>query len=321
MSRKNSKLVIVGVGNVGSAVLNCALSLNLASEIAVIDIKDKKAYGEALDSSHALPYSLGSNVNIHSGGFAECSDADVIIIAAGPSILPEEACKDRLALAGKNVAVMKEVMTSIVRYTKEAVIIMITNPLDIMVYYAQNFFGYPKNKIFGTGTTLETARFKSIIANHYGLDPKNVHGYILGEHGNSAFAAWSLVSIAGLPAGKLDEYFPAGQPLDRDKTAAGVIDIAYDVLNSKGWTNSGIAMAACRIARSVIFNERSIFPVSTTLEGEYGLTDVALSLPCVVGAEGIRRRLEVPLAGDELDKLKASASHLKNVIQAVELRK
>lgn len=321
MSRKNSKLVIVGVGNVGSAVLNCALSLNLASEIAVIDIKDKKAYGEALDSSHALPYSPGSNVNIHSGDFAECSDADVIIIAAGPSILPEEACKDRLALAGKNVAVMKEVMTSIVRYTKEAVIIMITNPLDIMVYYAQNFFGYPKNKIFGTGTTLETARFKSIIANHYGLDPKNVHGYILGEHGNSAFAAWSLVSIAGLPAGKLDEYFPAGQPLDRDKTAAGVIDIAYDVLNSKGWTNSGIAMAACRIARSVIFNERSIFPVSTTLEGEYGLTDVALSLPCVVGAEGIRRRLEVPLAGDELDKLKASASHLKNVIQSVGLRK
>lgn len=321
MSRKNSKLVIVGVGNVGSAVLNCALSLNLASEIAVIDIKDKKAYGEALDSSHALPYSLGSNVNIHSGGFAECSDADVIIIAAGPSILPEEACKDRLALAGKNVAVMKEVMTSIVRYTKEAVIIMITNPLDIMVYYAQNFFGYPKNKIFGTGTTLETARFKSIIANHYGLDPKNVHGYILGEHGNSAFAAWSLVSIAGLPAGKLDEYFPSDQPLDWNKTAAGVIDIAYDVLNSKGWTNSGIAMAACRIARSVIFNERSIFPVSTTLEGEYGLTDVALSLPCVVGGEGIRRRLAVPLADDELEKLKASATHLKNVLQSVGLTK
>lgn len=318
---KSNKLVIVGVGNVGSAVLNCALSLGLASEIAIIDIKEKKARGEALDSSHALPYALHPNVNIRAGTFAECTDAAVIIIAAGPSILPEEASKDRLALASKNIAVMKDVMTSISQYTKEAVIIMITNPLDIMVYYAQNFFGYPKNKILGTGTTLETARFKQIIAQHYDLDPKDVHGYILGEHGNSAFAAWSLVNIAAIPAARFKEYFPADQPLDLNETAAQVIDVAYDVLNSKGWTNSGIAMAACRIARAVLFNERSIFPVSTTLEGEYGLTGVALSLPCVVAAEGVKQRLEVPLADDEAAKLTASAANLKNVLKSVGLAK
>ncbi|QJW48105.1 L-lactate dehydrogenase [bacterium BFN5] len=320
MSVKKNKLVIVGVGNVGSAVLNCALSLNLASEIAVIDILEKKAHGEALDSNHALPFSIRPNVDIHAGTFEECENASVIIIAAGPSILPGE-CMDRLVLAGRNVEVMKEVMTSITQYTKDAIIIMITNPLDVMVYYAQNFFGYPKNKIFGTGTTLETARFRKIIADQYDLDPKEIHGYILGEHGNSAFAAWSLLSIAGLSSDKLDEYFSHATPLDRDKTAAEVIHTAYDVLTSKGWTNSGIAMAACRIARAVLYNERSIFPVSTTLEGEYGLTNVALSLPCIVSSEGISRRLEVPLAEDELTKLKKSAESLTAVLQSVGLAK
>lgn len=318
MSVKKNKLVIVGVGNVGSAVLNCALSLNLAPEIAVVDIREPKAHGEALDSSHAAPYALFPNIRIRAGAYDECRDASVIIIAAGPSILPGEP-GDRLSLAGKNVAVMKNVMTSITRYTKEAVIIMITNPLDIMVYYAQNFFDYPRHKLFGTGTTLETARFKRIIADHYQIDPKDVHGYILGEHGNSAFAAWSLLNIAGLPAGKLDEFFAPAKPLDREKAAAEVINVAYDVLKSKGWTNSGIAMAACRIARAVLFNEQSVFPVSTTLEGEYGLHNVALSLPCVVGAEGISRRLAVPLTEDELSKLKNSAASLAKVIDSVGL--
>ncbi len=319
MSKMKTKLVIIGVGNVGSAVLNCALSLDLASEIAVVDILEKKAYGEALDANHALSYSPRPNVHVHAGTYQECQDADVIIIAAGPSVLPGEPM-DRLTLAGRNIAVMKDVMTSITQYTREAVIIMITNPLDVMVYYAQNFFGYPKNKLFGTGTTLETARFRKILADKYQLDPKNVHGYILGEHGNSAFAAWSLVSIAGLPSDRLDEYFCPAEPLDRDKTAAQVVQVAYDVLNAKGWTNSGIAMAACRIARAVLFNEHSIFPVSATLDGEYGLTQVALSLPCVVSSEGIDRRLEVPLSQAEIEKLQASAKNLAAVLQSVGLR-
>lgn len=320
MNSPKNKLVIVGVGHVGSAVLNCALSFNLASEIAVIDIIDKKAQGEALDSIHSLPFSTGSNVNIHAGNFEECKDANVIIIAAGPSILPGEI-PDRLTLASKNVAVMKEVMTSITQYTKDAVIIMITNPLDIMVYYAENFFGYPKNKIFGTGTTLETARFRSIIANKYRVDPKNVHGYMLGEHGNSAFAAWSLVNIAGVSYDQLDEYFQPNEPLDLEKIAAHVISVAYDVLNFKGCTNSGIAMAACRLARAVLFNERSIFPVSTTLQGEYGLHNVALSLPCLITQEGIERRIEVPLLDKEVANLQFSAQSISNVMKSVGLVK
>ena len=320
MNIVKNKLVIVGVGHVGSAVLNCALSFNMVSEIAVIDINDKKAQGEALDSNHAIPFSTDSNVNIHAGTFEECKDAKVIIIAAGPSIMPGEI-PDRLTLAGRNVEVMKDVMTSITQYTKDAIIIMITNPLDIMVYYAENFFGYPKNKIFGTGTTLETARFRSIIANKYNVDPKNVHGYMLGEHGNSAFAAWSLVNIAGVSYDKLDEYFQPNEPLDLEKTAANVISVAYDVLNFKGCTNSGIAMAACRLARAVLFNERSIFPVSTTLQGEYGLHNVALSLPCLITQEGIERRIEVSLSDKEAEKLQYSAQSITNVMKSVGLVK
>lgn len=320
MNAKKSKLVIVGMGHVGSAVLNCALSFNLASEIAVIDIIEKKALGEALDSSHATPFSAGPNVNIHAGTYEDCKDAKVIIIAAGPSILPGETA-DRLTLAGRNVEVMKDVMTSITHHTKEAVIIMITNPLDIMVYYAENFFGYPKNKIFGTGTTLETARFRSIVANHYHVDPKNVHGYMLGEHGNSAFPAWSLVNIAGVSSDKLDENFHPQESLDCEETAAKVISVAYDVLNFKGCTNSGIATCACRLARAVIFNERSIFPVSTTLEGEYGIHNVALSIPCLISEQGIENRIEISLSDDEISKLKNSAQSISNVMKSVGLVK
>ncbi|MEN6412338.1 MAG: L-lactate dehydrogenase [Veillonellales bacterium] len=313
-----NKLVIVGAGHVGSAVLNCALSFNLADEIAVIDIIDEKARGEALDASHGTPFPYSTNVNIHAGDFAECKAANVIIIAAGPSIIPGETM-DRLILADRNVKVMKDVMTSITQYTRDAVIIMITNPLDVMAYYAGNFFDYPKNKIFGTGTTLETARFKRMIANKYHVDPKDVQGYMLGEHGNSAFPAWSLLNIAGVPSDRLDEYFQPEEPLDREKIGSAVINVAYDVLNFKGFTSAGIAMAACRLAKAVLYNEHSILPVSTTIEGEYGLYDVALSLPCLITGDGVARRIEVPLAEDEIFQLKNSAKSISNVLRSVGL--
>ncbi len=316
--QKRNKLAIVGVGNVGTAVLNCALSFNLAADIALIDILEEKAIGEALDAAHGTPFTYSPNVHVHAGGFAECKDADVIIIAAGPSILPGEKT-DRLLLAERNVKTIKDVMTQITQYTKEAVIIMITNPLDVTLFYAQNAFGYPKEKILGTGTTLETARLRRILADRYSVDPKNVHGYMLGEHGNSAFPAWSLINVAGIPSEKLDDYFAAADKLDQEKVGTQVVQVAYEVLNNKGCTNSGIAMVACRIARAVLYDEKTVFPVSTTLEGEYGIRNVALSLPCVVDAQGVSRRLEVPLAAAEIERLKSSAANLTQVLQSVGL--
>jgi L-lactate dehydrogenase len=315
-----NKLVIVGTGHVGSTVINTALSLNLFSEIVTIDKKKNKAKGEALDVSHSTPFEYNPNTRVYSGGYEECADANVIIISAGPSIMPDDKA-DRLILAERNVPVMKDVMSSISKYTKDAVIIIITNPLDVMVYYAENFFGYPKNKVFGTGTSLDSARFRRIIANKYDVDPKSVQGYMLGEHGNSAFPAWSRLNIAEVHSDDLDKYFTSKEPLDREKIASEVVQVAYDVLNLKGWTDSGIAMAACRLAKAVVLNERSVLPVSTTLEGEYGLTDVALSIPCIITNEGVERRVPVPLSEDEVEKLKKSAESIKKTINSVNLGK
>jgi len=323
MGSIRSKLVVVGVGHVGSQVLNCAASLKLFSEIVAIDKIESKAKGEALDISHFTSSDYINNVNIRSGGYEECKDADIIIISADPSIMPNKDIKklDRLALASQNVPVMKEIMSSITKYTKDAVIIIITNPLDVMVYYAQNFFGYSKNKIFGTGTSLDSARFKRIIADKYNVDPKSVQGYMMGEHGNSAFPAWSLLRIAGISYDDLDKYFNPKEHLDCDNVASEVVEVAYSVLNMKGYTNSGIAMAACRLAEAVLLNERTILPVSSTLEGEYGLRDVALSIPTIIGKNGIEKRIQVPLSDDEINKLKESAESVLKTIKSVGLEK
>ena len=318
MGLKRSKVVIVGVGHVGSAVLNCALSFNLAAEIALIDIIHDKACGEALDANHATPFPYNTNIDVHAGGFEECRNADVIIIAAGPSVLPGEKL-DRLTLADRNVKVMNDVMGNITRYTKDAVIIMITNPLDITTYYAANYFDYPQGKLFGTGTTLETARFRRILADKYRVDPKSVQGFMLGEHGNSAFAAWSLLGIGGIRADHLDAYFQPETPLDRELVAAEVVNVAYDVLMKKGWTNSGIAMAACRIAKAVLWDEHAIMPVSTTLNGEFGLQDVALSLPCVIAGNGVERRIQPPLSDEEIARFVHSGECVKSVLHSVGL--
>lgn len=319
MNSINNKLVIVGVGNVGTAVLNTALSFGFASEIALIDIDNDKARGEALDSSHTTPCTYSVNVDIHEGNYEDCKDANVIIIAAGPSILKDDKNDDRTVLAERNVKVMKDVMGSISKYTKDAIIIIITNPLDTMVYYAENFFGYPKEKVFGTGTSLDSARFRKIIANRYNLDPKDVHGYMFGEHGNTAFPVWSHLNVEGVSADELDKFFPHDKPLDKEEIASDVVKVAYDVLHLKGCTNSGVAMAACRIARAVFMDEHSILPVSTTLEGEYGLKNVALSLPCIIGKNGVERRLEVSLTDEENDKLYNSAKNILATMKAAGL--
>ncbi|MDU4960459.1 MAG: L-lactate dehydrogenase [Sporomusaceae bacterium] len=319
MAIKN-KLVIVGAGNVGSAVLNRAIDLHLAAEIAVIDIQQGKAAGEALDASHATPCIYSPGCQVYAAGYETCKDARLIIIAAGiggrslPPLPPGEA-PDRLRLAGANIQVIQAVMTEIVKYTTEAVIIMITNPLDITTYYAANFFGYPQGRLLGTGTMLETLRLQRLLADHYRIDAKSVNAWMLGEHGRSAFAAWSLASVGGVPVQHLGDSFPQAQPFDPEAATQAVIHAASDVVSGKGWTNSGISMAACRVAKAVLFNERAILPVSTTLRGEYGITDVALSLPSLVAENGVEHRLAVPLSEDEVRRLRASAATLAGTLR------
>lgn len=312
---KKNKLAIIGLGHVGSAVLARAIACQLAAEIVCIDINEKVAHGEALDATHSTPCTFLPGMHIYSGGFEECRDADVIICSGGPSIMPGENL-DRLILAERNVKVIGDIMKEVTRYTRDAIFIMITNPLDVTTYLAATKFDYPANKLFGTGTTLETLRFKRILANHYHIDAKDVQGYMLGEHGNSAFPAWSTVSIGGVPLAELDEFYEHKGSFDKEKTAKEVVNVAYDVLLSKGWTNTGIAMGACRLAKAVFFDEHCVTPVSTPLTGEYGLTDVSLSLPSIITSAGVLKRLPIHLPEAELKALHASAESIQAVLKA-----
>ena len=319
MSGISNKLVIIGVGHVGSQVLSTAIAHQIASEIALIDIDEEKAVGEALDADHATPFDYNANIYVHKGTYQDCADAKVIIMCAGPSVLRGENL-DRLVLAGRNAETVKEVMSQIVQYTKDAIIIFITNPLDITTFYAANYFGYPQGKLFGTGTTLETARLKRILADRYRVAPGSVQAFMLGEHGNSAFPAWSMVNIGGIPADQLDDYFEVASPLDKAAIGKQVVQVAYDVLNGKGWTNTGIAMGAVRLAKAVLFDERFVGPVSVTMQGEYGINEkVSLSIPCVIGKNGVEKRLPFPLPEAEILQLKNCAKTVRAVLDSIQL--
>ncbi|WP_234122388.1 L-lactate dehydrogenase [Clostridium hydrogenum] len=316
MKITKNKIVLVGAGMVGSSILNSILSLNLVAEIALIDNNINKAEGEALDASHTTSFPYSPNVRVRVGEYKDCADAQIIIVSAGPSKKPNENIS-RLDLAAKNVNVMKSVMESICEYTKEAIIIIVTNPVDILTYYAQNNFDYPKEKIIGTGTFLDTARFIRILAENYLVDTKNVQGYILGEHGESAFAAWSLVSIAGVPINKWEKLEGNADKINRDEVLDRVKQVGTDILNLKGYTSAGIATSVCTLVKAILLNELSIVPVSVTLDGEYGLKDVALSIPCLISDEGVSKKIEVPLTEDEVKKLSESAEVLKRGIATV----
>ncbi len=316
MGINRGKIVIIGASNVGSATLSKIVDFQLASEIALIDINEDKARGEALDASHSTSCIYSININVHAGTYADCKDAYMIIVTAGPSIRPNET-PDRLVLAKTNTKIMQSVMENIMRYTKDAIILMITNPLDVATWYVSARFDYPREKIFGTGTLLETFRFRRALADRYKVDTKNIHGYVLGEHGNSAVPIWSTVNIAGLCADDLDDFFPEIAPLDRAAVEKQIVQTAYDVINWKGYTNLGIAMVACRLIKAVAFDEHTILPVSAILNGEYGIDGVALSVPHLLNARGIGRSFEVRLNETERGRLNESAARIAAVIKSI----
>ncbi len=312
-----NKLVVVGVGHVGSYVLADAMKTELFGKIGVIDAQKNVAYGEALDQAHATAQTYMTNVDVSDGGYEQCADADVIIIAAGGSVVPDpskpKAEPDRALLTKANCGVIREVMAGIIRYTRDAIVILITNPLDSMVYIAENEFGYPRGRVFGTGTMLDSARLRKLIAGTYGIDPKSVTGFMMGEHGRTAFPVLSHVNVGGIPFGELGRYFTATQDInDPEVVKAKIVSAAYDVLNGKGWTNAGVAQAAITMAKAVLLDERSIYPASTTLRGQYGYDgNVALSMPCMIGRDGILKQLPVTLNEWETAKLSESAAFIQ----------
>lgn len=273
------KAAIIGCGFVGTSIAFSLVQKGIFSELVLIDANEKKAEGEAMDLSHGLPFT--KPMEIRAGSYEDIADCAMIIITAGANQKPGET---RLDLVHKNVEIYKSIIPKIVEKNQEATLLIVSNPVDIMTYVALKLSGYPRHKVIGSGTVLDTARLKYLLSRHLDVDSRSIHAFIIGEHGDSELAVWSAANVSGIPLNHFCElrgYFDHMESMDR--IYQSVRDSAYEIIEKKGATYYGVAMAVCRIAESVIRNEHSIMPISVYLDGLYGLHDICLSIPTVVG--------------------------------------
>jgi len=310
-----NKIAIVGTGFVGSTTAYTLMLSGLVSEIVLIDINARKAEGEAMDMNHGMPFVRP--VKIYSGDYQDCKNSDIVVITGGANQKPGET---RIDLVNKNTEIFKDVIGNIVKYNTECILLVVTNPVDILTYVTYKLSGFPKNRVIGSGTVLDSARFKYMIGEHMGIDPRNVHAYIIGEHGDTEVPTWSLASIAGV---SMDDYCKECNSCDSEnfkrETFEDVKNAAYEIIDRKGATYYAVALAVRRIVEAIVRNENSIMTVSSLLEGEYGLEDICLSIPSQVNSNGIERIINVPLSKEENRLLGKSANSLKQVISGLNL--
>lgn len=310
------KVVIVGAGAVGSTFAYALAQSGLADEIALLDVNQELAKGEVLDLSHGLPYY--PNVQISVGEADDYEDAHVIVITAG---VKQRIAETRLDLLQRNAAIIEEIVDDIVAHNSRAVIVMVSNPIDILTYMAHKRTSWERGRVIGSGTVLDSARFRYLLSAHCGVDVHNVHAYVLGEHGDSQFAAWSMCHFAGVP---IKEYcVHCGSCEGWEKTKVEIEETvrrsAYHVIEYKGATNYAVGLALLRIVGAIIRDERSVLTVSVPLQGEYGLSEVSLGVPCIVTQNGAESVIEAKLTPDELEALRTSASILQKTIKEINL--
>lgn len=308
------KVAVVGAGNVGAAFCYALAQSGAADEIVLIDANADLAKGQALDLAHGRPFFPA--VSIRAGCAADYADAGVIVITAGAAQKPGET---RLQLLQKNAAIMTSIIGEIVAQKSEAVLLVVSNPVDVLTRVALKRSGWPRGRVFGSGTVLDSARFRYLLSEHCGVDVHNVHAYMLGEHGDSEFAAWSMTHVAGMP---MEQYCPVCRgcsdwEAEKRRIEQAVRDSAYHIIGYKGSTCFGVGMALVRIVKAILRGENSVLTVSTQLEGEFGLTDVCLSVPCVVGRNGVGRIVESGLNDEERAALRASADVLKRALEQI----
>ena len=307
------KAAIIGCGFVGSSAAFALMDKGLFSELVLIDANKQRAEGEAMDLSHGLPYLRP--MKVYAGEYSDLKDAAVIVITAGAAQKPGET---RLDLINKNVAIMKSIVSQIKEVGVEGILLIVANPVDILTHVALKESGLPKNRVFGSGTVLDTARFKYLLSERLNVDSRNVHAVVIGEHGDSELCVWSVANISGIPLTDFAELNGiTHHEEEMQKIYEEVRDSAYEIIARKGATYYGVARAIARICSCIINNENTMLPVSVELEGTYGLSGLALSIPTLVGKEGAQRVLELPLNVREKRELKASAEALKAVIEKI----
>ncbi|EGD51142.1 L-lactate dehydrogenase [Thermoanaerobacter ethanolicus JW 200] len=310
-----SKISVIGSGFVGATTAYTLALSGIAKTIVLIDINKDKAEGDALDISHGVPFI--SPVEVYAGDYGDTVGSDIIIITAGAAQKPGET---RLDLVKKNTMIFKDIVAKLIKVNDTAIYLIVTNPVDILTYVTYKISGLPYGRVLGSGTVLDSARFRYLLSKHCNIDPRNIHGYIIGEHGDSELAAWSITNIAGIP---IDNYCNlCGKVCEKDfreEIFNNVVRAAYTIIEKKGATYYAVALAVRRIVEAILRDENSILTVSSPLTGQYGVTDVALSLPSVVGRNGIVNILELPLSQEEIAAFRRSAEIIKSVIQELDI--
>jgi L-lactate dehydrogenase len=315
MESKHRKVVVIGAGSVGTTYIYALLSTGLASEIALIDIDKKRVEGEVMDLSHGLPFI--PPVSVKQADYSDCSDAQMIVITAGAK---QKQGQSRMELVRENAKIVNSICARIKKYDTNATLVMVTNPVDTLTQLALQKLDWPHRRIIGSGTVLDTARLKYMLSSHCGIDARNIHAYVIGEHGDSEVTLWSLAHIAGV---SIEKYCQICKGCDSQKYHAKIVeqvrDSAYHIIDYKGATFYGIGLSLVRISGAILRNEKSVLTVSTMLNGEYNIKGVCLSVPCVVGSTGVEKIIDGELTVGEQAALKNSSDKLRKVYDSMNI--
>ncbi|MCL2113512.1 L-lactate dehydrogenase [Lactococcus protaetiae] len=308
--KQRKKVILVGDGAVGSSYAFALVNQGIAQELGIVDIFKEKTQGDAEDLSHALAFT--SPKKIYSADYSDAHDADLVVLTSGA---PQKPGETRLDLVEKNLRITKDVVTKIVESGFKGIFLVAANPVDILTYATWKFSGFPKNRVVGSGTSLDTARFRQALGEKVGVDARSIHAYIMGEHGDSEFAVWSHANVAGV---KLEQWFQENKYLNEEEIVElfeSVRDAAYSIIAKKGATFYGVAVALARITKAILDDEHAVLPVSVFQDGQYGISDCYLGQPAVVGAEGVVNPIHIPLNDAEMQKMQASGTQLKSIIE------
>ena len=316
MNTKNkvNRVVLVGTGFVGSSYAFALLNQGITEELVLVDVNKEKAEGEAIDMNHGLPFAP-SKTKVWSGSYADCKTADIVVLTAGANQKPGET---RLDLVAKNTAIMKSIVEEIMATGFDGIFLVAANPVDILTYAAWKFSGLPKERVIGSGTILDTARFRYELGEYFDIDTRNVHSYIIGEHGDTELPVYSHVNLGAKPLAKALETKAHYKKEDLDEMFVNVRDAAYKIIDRKGATYYGIAMGLARITKAILQDENSILTVSAYLEGQYGQEDIYIGVPCVVNRSGLREIVELELNQEEKEKFAHSVKVLKETMAPIE---
>ena len=311
-----SKITIIGAGQVGSTIAFALTLKQLASEIVLIDIAKERAMGEAMDIRQGTPF-IGP-VYIHDGDYADAKGSDIVVITSGVARKPGQS---RLDLTQTNVNIMKSIIPLITKEAPNALYVLVANPVDILTYQFVKTSGIPVNHIFGTGTMLDTARFRARIAETYKVGQQNVHGWVFGEHGDSSFVPWSLANIGSIPVDSFAASFTGGYKLpdfNKDDVEDYIRKSGGIIISAKKCTNYGIGVTTASLVEALNYDTDSVLTITSLIDGEYGIKDVCLSIPTIVGKTGIKGHIAAPITDHEVEELKHSADCLKDVIKQLQ---